>query len=185
MISRKILVVFFLLIINYHNYAIASYVDLPTKEASTLITEYFTGEGKTTKAEVIEKLHNLAKENPDNINVIGTYMTVLVSSADYKKAIHVLESFNERHTNVSLILSECMLKDRIGDYDSACYEKVISLKKAKGKKDSEYLLALFMMGDKNFHNEKEAYLKNHRDFKKDLDIFNNGKRNILNELYPN
>ncbi|MGV3345463.1 hypothetical protein ACGVWS_06850 [Enterobacteriaceae bacterium LUAb1] len=185
MISKKIaaaIVLPFLLI--KLAYAVDLYADAPTKEASELTKQYVIADDNSEKKAILEKLHSLAKNNTDNRNVIRMYSGMLASIGEYKQAISVLNAFNKEHTSATLMLHECMLKDRMGDYDSSCYENVITLKKSKGVNDIDYLMALFMTNNKDFNKEKDAYIKR-TDNKQDLDAFNNEKKMLLKKLYPN
>lgn len=185
MIFKKtvsVISLFLLLVVGA--YAVENKCEKSTKEASSLLKEYVGSTDDNVKKTILNRLSSLSRDNPDNLNVVRMYTGVLSSIGEYKKAIFVLESFNRKNENTSLLLHECMLKDRIGDYEESCYKKVISLKKANGVNDVDYLMALFMVGDKGFEKEKRIYMKG-RDDNNDLKIFENKKENILKEFYPN
>ena len=178
-----IFIPFFLLPIN-SDCAVEIKYEQATREASSLLSEYVYSTNDNIKETILNRLYHLSRNFPDNINVVRTYTGVLSSAGEYKKAISVLESFNKRNKNTALLLHECMLKDRIGDYEESCYRKVIALKKINKVNDVDYLMALFMVGDKEFNKEKVIYMKG-RDDNDDLNVFENKKEDILKEFYPN
>ncbi|WP_455818999.1 hypothetical protein [Pseudomonas cerasi] len=166
-----------------YSFAVDSYIDIPTQKASDLVRKYTLADDEADKKSALEGLHFLSKKNPKNVNVIRIYSSVLSSKGEYNQAANLLHSFNKKNNHPSLILNECMLKDRIGNYDSVCYSHFISLKRSLKAFDSDYLMALFLTEDKDFEKEKEAYIKKMPN-KEDLDAFNNGKKALLEKLYP-
>ncbi|AOR62533.1 hypothetical protein [Pectobacterium wasabiae] len=184
MLIKKIpsaMVLFFSMVV--FSYAYDSYVDEPTKKASELARKYAIANDGEKKQE-LDNLQFLSDRNPNNINVTRIYSSILSSRGEYEKAIFVLNTFNKHDENYSLMLQECMLKDRIGKYNSLCYGDVISLMRSKGVNNIDYLMALFLNDDKDFNKERDVYMKN-TDNKQDLDAFNNGKKELLKKLYPN
>ena len=179
----KTLSVALLLSISYYSHAVGSYIDTPTQKASELVKKYTLTNDEADKKEALEGLRSLSTQNPNNVNVIRIYSNVLSSTGDYSQAVSVLHKFNQQHKNPLLMLNECMLKDRMGDYDLSCYKNVISLKRSENAHDIDYLMALFLTQDESFEKEKEAYIK-WRQNKDDLDAFNHGKNALLNELFP-
>lgn len=179
----KTLSVALLLLISYYSHAVDSYIDMPTQKASELVKRYAIENDDTDKNEALEGLHVLSTQNPNNVNVIRIYSSMLSSIGEYSQAGSLLHTFNQQHKNPSLMLNECMLKDRMGDYDLSCYKNFISLKRSENSDDIVYLMALFLTEDKEFEKEKEVYIKRTQN-KEDLDAFNNGKSALLNELYP-
>lgn len=184
MISKKFVSVILMLLLLAMAYAVKNKHENSTREASLLLKEYVSSTDDDQKKSILNRLSSLYHDDPENINVVRMYIVILSSTGEYKKAIFVLESFNRKNENPSLLLHECMLKDRIGDYEESCYRKVISLKKAHGINDADYIVALFMVGDKGFDKEKDIYMKG-RDDNDDLNIFENKKEDILKELFPN
>ncbi|AYH07268.1 hypothetical protein EXT68_21515 [Pectobacterium parmentieri] len=184
MLIKKItsaIVLFFSMIV--FSYAIDSYVDEPTRKASELARKYAIANDGEKKQE-LDNLQFLSEGNPRNINVTRIYSSILSSRGEYEKAILVLNSFNKYNEDYSLMLQECMLKDRIGKYNSLCYGDVISLMRNKDVHNIDYLMALFLNNDKDFNKEREMYIKSTGN-KQDLDAFNNGKKELLKNLYPN
>ncbi|MFK8257351.1 hypothetical protein ACFL9S_06135 [Erwinia sp. AnSW2-5] len=183
MLTIKTLSAALLLSISYYSHAVGSYIDTPTQKASELVKKYTLTNDEADKKEALEGLRSLSTQNPNNVNVIRIYSNVLSSAGDYSQAITLLHKFNQQHINPSLMLNECMLKDRMGDYDLLCYKNVITLKRSENAHDIDYLMALFLTEDENFEKEKEAYIK-WRQNKEDLDAFNRGKSALLNDLFP-
>ncbi|MBT0720892.1 hypothetical protein HGT70_06300 [Rosenbergiella collisarenosi] len=183
-LKENISVISLFLLLMVSDCAVGSQYEKATREASSLLSEYIYSTHDDVKKTILSKLSYLSYNNPGNINVVRSYTGILSSVGEYKKAISVLESFNKRIKNTSLLLHECMLKDRVGDYEESCYRKVISLKKFNGVNDVDYLMALFMVGDNEFNKEKGIYKKG-RDDNDDLNVFKNKKEDILKEFYPN
>lgn len=167
----------------FNAYAIEKQDEKATREASLLMREYALASDDNIKITIINKLSSLFESNPGNSGVVRVYSGALSSRGEYKKTIAVLESFNRKHKDASLLLHECMLKERVGNYDPSCYKKVISIKKADGVKDIDYLMALFMINDKAFNREKKLYMKGRND-NDDLKVFNTKKENLLKVFYP-
>ncbi|WP_414163476.1 hypothetical protein ACMGGS_16210 [Superficieibacter sp. BNK-5] len=159
------------------------YADIPTKQASELVTKYTLADTKEKKV-VQDKLNCLSKHNPNNNNVIRAYSSILISEGDYSEAVSLLNRYNAKNNDSSLKLQECMLKERTGEHDTLCYKHVISLVEGKGIKDTDYLMALFFTDDKRFTKEKEGYIAR-TGFERDLDIFNKSKSEVLQIFYPN
>lgn len=174
---KALLIMFFI----FSSYPVYSENNSSTMKASSLVREYVESDDQSIKKEVLYSLSKLYEHNLDDANIIRMYSGILSSAGDYKEAINVLSRFNVKHKNPSLMLNECMLKDRSGDYDPSCYSKVIELK--KGVNDIDYLMALFMINDQSFYKEKRLYMKGRAD-NQDLDIFKHDKQKILNNLYP-
>lgn len=182
--KKTAIVISFFLLLEINAYAVDNNYEKLTEEASFLLKEYVDSTDGDVKNSILSRLSVLSNNNPDNINVVRMYTGILSSRGEYKKAIFVLEPFNRKNKDTSLLLHECMLKDRVGDYEESCYRKVISLKRSNGINDVDYLMALFMVGDKNFDKDKSIYMKG-RDDNDDLKIFENKKEKILNVFYPN
>lgn len=181
---KNVSVILLILLFTISAYAVENKYENPTEEASFLINEYVSSTDSAVKKSIVNRLSSLYQDNPDNINIVRMYTGILSSTGDYKKAIFVLELFNRKNKNTSLLLHECMLKDRVGDYEESCYRKVISLERFNGVNDIDYLMALFMVGDKSFDKEKNIYMRGRND-NDDLKIFENKKEYILKEFYPN
>lgn len=173
----------FILFASCYCHAIGFNDETTTKKASNLVMEYINSDSHVKKGEVVCKLHKLYNNDQDNINIVRMYTEVLSSEGKYHEAINVLSLFNSKNKNPSLLLNECMLKDRMGNNEPSCYAKVISLKEASNKKDIDYLMALFMTNDKRFDKEKRIYMKGRND-NHDMEIFKYNKRKVLSELYP-
>ena len=157
--------------------------DLSTITASGLVREYIMSDDKSSKTLAMKQLNQLHKDNPENINLLRMYSGILASSGEYRKAIKIISIYNLGHSEPSFLLSECLLKDRTGDYDPECYNKVITLKTSLNAKDIDYLMALFMTHHQNFKKEKSIYMQG-RDDNQDLDIFDLSKQDVLKILYP-
>lgn len=177
---RKLPIILLLSVVN-SGFSAEQNQDLST--ASDLVREYIMSDDKSAKTLASDKLNMLYKNNHENINILRMYSGILASSGEYQEAIKILSEYNKNHSETSLMLSECLLKDRTGTYEPECYNKVITLKKYNHSKDIDYLMALFMTHDENFKNEKSIYMQG-RDDNQDLDIFNYSKQDLLMNIYP-
>ncbi|MFE8100768.1 hypothetical protein RBA71_04605 [Brenneria goodwinii] len=159
------------------------YVDKPTEEASELVRKYVISDD-SGKSSILNNLAKLADSNPENINVIRIYASLLSSEGMYKKAISYLEPINKVKTTPSLLLQECMLKDRINKTDLNCYKKVIFLSENNDTENMDYLMALFLSGDDRFEKKKEILMKNNQSLENDFSIFSHDKKSVLQSIYP-
>ncbi|MCG8709070.1 hypothetical protein JHU04_002301 [Brenneria sp. 4F2] len=159
------------------------YVDKPTEEASKLARKYVTSDD-SGKSFILKNLAGLADSNPENVNVIRIYTSLLSSEGEYKKAIPYLESINKEKTTLSLLLQECMLKDRINKTDLSCYKKFIFLSESNETENMDYLMALFFSDDDRFEEKKSALMKKNQSLENDFSIFSHDKKSVLKSIYP-
>lgn len=165
------------------SYGASHYIDEPTREISELSKKYAIDDEKG-KAEDIQKIDVLSKNNPDNVNVTRIYASILSSRGEYDKAIEILSGFNDNNKNASLILQECMLKDRVGKYDALCYENALRLINKSTHNNIDLLTILYLTNSKKFDEEKELYIKETNNLNS-VQLFNTDKDTFLKRLYPN
>ncbi|PVF10608.1 hypothetical protein DBO95_29660, partial [Yersinia pestis] len=89
-------------------------------------------------------------ENPENINVRKMYINSLLADRYYAEGLQELEILNKKHFTRTDLLTECMVKERLGKRDDECYRQVIHLSEQQQSIDSDYLTALFFANDKRF-----------------------------------
>jgi len=160
-----------------------TYIDQQTKEVSELAKKYSLADEVGKRAE-IKKIANLSKENPNNINIIRIYASILSSRGEYSNAIKELGNFNKNNENAELALQECMLKDRIGNYDEPCYTNALRLIDSSAHANLDRLIILYLTNSPKFVQERERYIKSTNDAE-GVVIFKMDKRSFLKELYPN
>ncbi|UXY11949.1 hypothetical protein N7922_05295 [Kosakonia sp. ML.JS2a] len=177
------IVMLFILSIFSVSVAAGGYADKPTAQASELSKKYVMAD-ESAKPSVLQDFDHLARDNPDNVNVIRSYTSILSSRGEYEKAISLLEPVNKARNNPSLLLQECMLKDRIKNGDAACYKHVISLSERSGSENMDYLMALFFTDDGRFEAEKKKLAASNPSLSRDFGIFDQDKRQLLLSLYP-
>lgn len=77
-----------------------------------------------------------------------------------------------------------MLKKRLGDKDSGCYEDVVHLSEQQNLIDSDYVTALFFTDTKKFSTVKQQLIKENKFKESDFLVFTLGKEKMLHELFP-
>lgn len=155
----------------------------PTQQASELVKKYTLAED-TDKPAVLEDFDKLARKNPENVNVIRSYTSLLASRGDYQKSLTYLEPFNRANANPSLLLQECMLKERLGKKEDACYQRVISESESNHIENMDYLMALFFTNDDKFLAVKQRLLTKNPALSDDFTLFSQDKRSVLMVIYP-
>ncbi|AZI86371.1 hypothetical protein EH164_04455 [Kosakonia sp. CCTCC M2018092] len=155
----------------------------PKQQASELVKKYTLAED-ADKTAVLEDFDKLARKNPENVNVIRSYTSLLSSRGDYQKSLTYLEPVNRANANPSLLLQECMLKERLGKKDDACYQRVISESESNHIENMDYLMALFFTNNDKFPTVKQRLLTKNPALSDDFNIFSQDKRSVLMVIYP-
>lgn len=180
---KKILLIALFLIFSVSVVAVSHYKDEPTQQASDLVKQYTLADD-VAKSSVLQDFDKLARENPENANVIRSYTSLLSSRGEYAKALAYLEPVNKSNANPSLLLQECMLKERIGKKDEACYQRVIAESERNHLENMDYLMALFFTDDKKFPVQKQRLQQQNPALSGDLILFDQDKRGVLMSIYP-
>ncbi|AHK20678.1 hypothetical protein BF17_16255 [Yersinia similis] len=157
--------------------------DDPTQEAVLLVQKLITSED-SEKSEIFKQFKNLLDENPENINVRKMYTNSLLADRYYAEGLQELEILNKKHFTRTDLLTECMVKERLGKRDDECYRQVIHLSEQQQSIDSDYLTALFFANDKRFEPLKNRLIKEGVFKESDLLIFTLSKETMLREFYP-
>ncbi|MHA0982228.1 tetratricopeptide repeat protein [Kosakonia cowanii] len=155
----------------------------PIQQVSELVKKYTLSED-TDKPAVLENFDKLARKNPENVNVIRSYTSLLASRGDYQKSLTYLEPVNRSNANPSLLLQECMLKERLGKKEDACYQRVISESESNHIENMDYLMALFFTNDDKFPAVKQRLLTKNPALSNDFTLFSQDKRSVLMAIYP-
>ena len=157
----------------------------PTQQASELVKKYTLSED-ADKTAVLEDFDKLARKNPENVNVIRSYTSLLASRGDYQKSLTYLESVNRANANPnpSFLLQECMLKERLGKKEDTCYQRVISESESNHIENMDYLMALFFTNDDKFPAVKQRLLTKNPALSDDFTLFSQDKRSVLMAIYP-
>ena len=152
----------------------------PTEQALGLETKYEMAK-EAAKPDLLNAFEDLAQANPENADIISRFVRLLYSHGDYSKAIAYLEPLNSTAPSSSLMLQECMLKDRVGKKEEGCYQRVLGLPDGELM---DHMMALYFTDEAKFHARKAHLLKLHPELKSDFAIFEQDKLNILRSLYP-
>lgn len=180
---KKTLFIALFFIFSVSVVAVSRYKDEPTQQASDLVKQYALADD-AAKSIVLQDFDKLARENPENANVIRSYTSLLSSKGEYAKALAYLEPVNRANTDPSLLLQECMLKDRIGKKDKACYQRVIVDSESKHLENMDYLMALYFTDDPKFPAQKQRLQQENPTLSRDFALFDQDKHSLLMSLYP-
>lgn len=180
---KKTLFIALFFIFSVSVVAVSRYKDEPTQQASDLVKQYTLADD-AAKPAVLQDFDKLARENPDNVNVIRSYTSLLSSRGEYAKALAYLEPVNRANTEPSLLLQECMLKERIGKKDKACYQRVIADSESKHLENMDYLMALYFADDQKFPAQKQRLEQKKPSLSRDFALFDQDKQTLLMSLYP-
>ncbi|CNH22197.1 hypothetical protein [Yersinia pekkanenii] len=157
--------------------------DKPTQQAVMLMDKLTTSED-SEKSEIFKKFKELLDKYPENINVRRMYTNNLLAEGHYIEGLKQLELLNKKHFTRTDLLTECMVKERLGKRDEECYRQVIQLSEQQQSIDSDYINALFFTNDKRFLPLKDHLIKERKFKESDFLIFTLGKEKMLRELYP-
>lgn len=160
-----------------------SRADKTTQEGVMLMDKLIRSEDNE-KNEIFKKFKILVDENPDNINVRKMYTNSLLSYGHYTEGLKQLEIQNKMHFTRTDLLTECMVKERLGKRDDECYKQVVHLSEQQPAVDPDYLTALYFSDDERFPAIKERAIKEGVFKESDLLIFTLSKETMLREFYP-
>jgi hypothetical protein len=136
------------------------------------------------KNNILNQLKNLLAKNPDNNDIRKIYINQLIAEKHYQEGLNNLEVLNQKNLTRTHLLTQCMLKERLGNRDENCYKKVISLSEQAKVIDSDYMSALFFIDKEKFENLKEKLIKENKFRESDFLVFTLGKEGMLHEFYP-
>lgn len=135
-------------------------------------------------AEILSKINSIRKENPKNIDILLMYTNSLIGEKHYKEGIEFLDILYEKKPIRTYLLTQCMLKERLGGKERGCYENVVHLSEKQNLIDSDYVTALFFTDIKKFNALKRQLIKENKFKETDFLIFTLGKEKMLNEFFP-
>ncbi|WP_160622301.1 hypothetical protein [Mixta intestinalis] len=136
------------------------------------------------KNNILNQLKNLLVKNPDNNDIRKIYINQLIAEKHYQEGLNNLEVLNQKNLTRTHLLTQCMLKERLGNRDENCYKKVIALSEQAKVIDSDYMSALFFIDKEKFENLKAKLIKENKFRESDFLVFTLGKEGMLHEFYP-
>lgn len=159
------------------------YQNVPVQQAEHL-TKKLIAADDNEKKNILKAFKILADQNNENVIIRNMYINNLIAEKYYKEGIKNLEIINKEKPGRTSLLTQCMLKERLGSKDDNCYRQVIFMSEKENIVDSDYLSALFFADDKKFKEVKEKQIKKGKFKESDFIIFSMGKEKMLNEIYP-
>lgn len=123
-------------------------------------------------------------KNPENNAIRNMYVNNLIAERHYKEGLDYLKVMNNQTLTRTHLLTQCMLQERLGDRDEGCYKKVITLSEGNNVIDSDYISALFFIGDKKFETLRYELIKENKFKKSDFLVFTLGKEKLLHTFFP-
>jgi len=180
----KIKFILFLLFMLTSNAFSSVDTDNSVSYVSDLILKIPFSKSQVEKDEILNEINKIKNKNPSNKNIFNMYINALVSNNKYSQALLELDNLKEENQNDELYLLKCMLKDRLGKISNECYKSFIKTKKQHNKKDTDYIMALYLSGSDKYKQEKEEYIKNSK-LPGDFDLIEGKKpKEILLEFFP-
>ncbi|WP_288497976.1 hypothetical protein [uncultured Erwinia sp.] len=183
--KRKILFFYVFMFFSFSTMAVEEihHMDKSTQQASEL-TKRMTIADPAEKIILLEKLKILVTKKPDNIWVRKMYVNNLIAEKHYQQGLAGLEVIIKQRFSRIDLLTECMLKERLGHRDEACYQKVIQLSEKDNLVDSDYITALFFTDSPKFETLKSTLIKEKQFSESDFLVFTLGKEKMLHEFFP-
>ncbi|MFC0139753.1 hypothetical protein ACFFJN_06545 [Erwinia mallotivora] len=98
---------------------------------------------KQDKDKILEEFRILTIKNPDSSIIKNMYINNLIAAKHYQEGLDNLNTINKDNSTRTNLLTECMLRERLGIKDENCYKEVIFLSEKDNIVDSDYISALF------------------------------------------
>ncbi len=153
------------------------------EKASELIRKMPFSED-SEKPALLKQIKAVRDENPGDIRVSAIYINALISEKQYDDALNELSSVNNLADYSQMMLLKCMLEDRLNKESAACYNTFIANAESKKEKNVDYLMALYLSGNKKYKAEKNHFIRNDK-YSSDIDaIETKSKDEILREFFP-
>lgn len=134
--------------------------------------------------EILSKINSIRKKNPENTDILLMYTNSLIGEKHYKEGIEFLKILYEKKPTRTYLLTQCMLKQRLGNKEIGCYEDVVHLSEQQNLIDSDYVTALFFTDTKKFNTVKQQLIKENKFKESDFLVFTLGKEKMLHEFFP-
>jgi len=155
----------------------------PTAEVADLVEKLVRADSGQS-AEILSKINSIRKENPENTDILLMYTNSLIGEKHYKEGVDFLKILYEKKPIRTYLLTQCMLKERLGSKERGCYEDVVHLSEKQNLIDSDYVTALFFTDTKKFNSLKQKLIKENKFKESDFLIFTLGKDKMLHEFFP-
>lgn len=112
------------------------------------------------------------------------YINNLIAAKHYQEGLDNLNAINKENITRTDLLTECMLREKLGIKDENCYREVIFLSEKDNIVDSDYISALFFSDDQRFEPLKLKLIKENKFKESDFLVFTSGKEKMLYEFFP-
>ncbi|EXU76457.1 hypothetical protein [Erwinia mallotivora] len=139
---------------------------------------------KQDKDKILEEFRMLTIKNPDSSIIKNMYINNLIAAKHYQEGLDNLNTINKNNLTRTNLLTECMLRERLGIKDENCYKEVIFLSEKDNIVDSDYISALFFSDDQRFEPLKLKLIKENKFKESDFLVFTSGKEKMLYEFFP-
>ncbi|MEW5290947.1 hypothetical protein ABW286_17475 [Erwinia papayae] len=139
---------------------------------------------KQDKDKILEEFRMLTIKNPDSSIIKNMYINNLIAAKHYQEGLDNLNTINKDNLTRTNLLTECMLRERLGIKDENCYKEVIFLSEKDNIVDSDYISALFFSDDQRFEPLKLKLIKENKFKESDFLVFTSGKEKMLYEFFP-
>ena len=155
----------------------------PTSEVADLVEKLVVADSKQS-TEILSKINTIRNKNPENTDILLMYAHSLIGEKRYREGINSLNILYEKKPIRTYLLTQCMLKERLGGKERSCYEDIVQLSEKKNLIDSDYITALFFTDTKKFNTVKQQLIKEHKFKESDFFVFTLGKEKMLHEFFP-
>lgn len=153
-------------------------------QAASEITKALATAEEQEKDILFTAFRALLARTSGNNSIRDAYINNLIAHGRYDEGLHALKQRNKIHLTRLNLLTQCMLQERLGYRDNACYNTVVSLSEKDNAQDSDYLSALFFAEDKRFHIIKEKLTTDKTSSENDFHLFTIGREELLYHLFP-
>lgn len=155
----------------------------PTAQVATLVEKLVMADAKQSKV-ILDEIDSIRRKNPENTDILLMYTNSLIGKKHYKEGLNFLTTLYEKKPIRTYLLTQCMLKERLGGSDKSCYKEVVRISEQQDLIDSDYVTALFFTDTEKFNTVQRDLIKK-KDFKKsDFLIYTLGQQEMLHEIFP-
>lgn len=180
----RVMALFFLLCSDTNSYPQPlSIKNSPTSEVADLVEKLVMADSKQS-TEILTKINTIRNKHPENTDILLMYAHSLIGEKRYREGIDTLKILYEKKTMRTYLLTQCLLKERLGGKERSCYDDIVQLSEKKNLIDSDYITALFFTDMENFKTVKQQLIKEHRFKESDFFVFTLGKEKMLHEFFP-
>lgn len=155
----------------------------PTSEVADLVEKLVMADSKQS-TEILSKINAIRNYHPENTDILLMYTHSLIGEKRYREGIDTLKILYGKKPMRTYLLTQCMLKERLGGRERSCYQDIVQLSETNNVIDSDYITALFFTDMEKFKTVKQQLIKEHRFKESDFFIFTLGKEKMLHEFFP-